>query len=466
MKNNRYQKLAKNTAIFAIGTFGSKVLTFLIIPLYTYYLSTAEYGQVDLFSTTANLLVPFMCLSIQEALIRFILADINQADRVLSNSMIVFVSGAVLSVLLYPLFCWGFKSNEMGIYFCILLILTMYNTIFCQYLRSTGKNIAFSINGVLITAGLVFCNLFLLVGLKLGVRGYYLSLIFSQGIASIQATIAGNIFREFSIKRIDLPLMKNMVAFSMPLIPNSLMWWIMNAGDKYVIRYYLGASANGIYSVSTKVPTILTLLFSIFMQAWQISAIEEDQSEDRKVFYEKVFSMLNAVLVVAASALTVIIKPVFQMVISESFLGAAKYVPLLCFAGIINCLAGFLGIVYSVNMQSRKAFFTTFVGAAVNLIVNFALIQPLGLYGVAIGTIVGYIAVFVLRYLDMKSYIGMRLGVRTFYLPLLVLTIQIGICLIFDSNMLYLLNGLCFLACLILEYSVVKDAAKIFFRKQ
>ena len=68
---SKYKKLVKNSVVFFIGNLGSKVITFLIVPFYTYYLTTAEYGTADLVTTTVNLLVPFAMVGMNEAVLRF-----------------------------------------------------------------------------------------------------------------------------------------------------------------------------------------------------------------------------------------------------------------------------------------------------------------------------------------------------------------------------------------------------------
>jgi O-antigen/teichoic acid export membrane protein len=404
----KYSHLVKNTMIFAVGTFGSKVLTFLIIPLYTYYLTTAEYGNIDLFTTTVNMLVPFLTLTIQEAIIRFLVAKEAEPKVVLNNCMLVFSFGAIVSILLLPVYWLFFKSWTTVGFFVTLLILTSYNTIFSQYLRATGKNVAFTINGLIVTSVTVFSNLILLVGFKSGVLGYYISLVLAQAFASMQVTICGNIFRQLSLKLIDKRVLKQMLRYSIPLVPNSLMWWIMNAGDKYVIRFFLGSDANGIYSVAMKIPTILSLLFTIFMQAWQLSALEESDTKERSHFFNSVFATITGGLYLATAFIVLVVEKLFVIAINPSFFEAWMYVPTLCLATIVNCFATFSGVVYTINKHSKKAFLTTLAGACANLTVNFFLIIPFGLYGVAIGTLVGYVVVAAIRMFDCYKDIGTK----------------------------------------------------------
>lgn len=446
MEDNKYTRLARNTAIFAVGTFGSKVLTFLIVPLYTYYLTTEEYGTVDLFTTTINLMLPFVTLCIQDAIVRFLIADKAPSKSVASNCVMVFLVGALFCFLLMPVYHFFFGTWNAAISFFVLLLLNSYNAIFSQYLRGIGKNVAFTVNGIIVTTVLVFSNVLTLIVLKMGVPGYVLSLILSQFIASIQATVAGRLWKSVSYKQFSMPLLKQMLLFCVPLIPNSLMWWLMSAGNKYMILGYMGSGANGIYSVSMKFPTILTLMFSIFMQAWQLSALEENDSGERQHFYENVFYLVFALLSVCASGMALVIKPFFQILISDAFLEGWLYVPLLGVAAVFNCLGSFCGIVYNAGKNTKKAFTTTMAGAATTLLANAVLIPKIGLYGVAIGSVLGYLAVTIIRFADMRKYTGMRIKKMTVLSTLLLLLVQGLIPCLLDGAMVYIGNVLVFAA--------------------
>lgn len=449
----KYNHLVKNTMIFAIGTFGSKMISFLIIPIYTYYLTTSEFGNVDLFITTVNMLVPFMTFSIQEAIVRFLVTKEIESKIVLNNCMLVFGFGAIISVLLVPIYKAFLGSWSIVYLFVMLLILTSYNTVFSQYLRANGKNVAFTINGLIVTITTVFSNIILLVGFKAGIRGYFVSLILSQLFASIQVTCCGKIIGQLSLKEINKNLLKQMLLYSIPLVPNNLMWWIMNAGDKYVIKYFLGSEANGIYSIAMKIPTILSLLFTIFMQAWQVSALEEAHSKEKLSFFDNVFSVITVVLYLGTILIILLVEKFFAVVIGQEFFDAWKYVPFLCLATIVNCFASFSGVVYIVNKNSKKAFATTFVGAIVNLAVNFCLIRKWGLYGVAIATFIGYLIVAVIRMFDFHAEIGVGFDIIRTLIGFILILLE-AVSVLFFSKTCFWVNGVVIICILLYMYHI------------
>jgi O-antigen/teichoic acid export membrane protein len=443
MENNSnsksgYTDLVKNTAIFTIGSFGSKVLTFLIVPLYTYVLSTEEYGRIDLFSTTISLILPLITLLMQEALLRFLMGKEISKKTALNNCFFVFFSGAIVSVLLCPAFNLVFNFDNYLWLFVIILILNSFTRIFSQYLRAIGKNVAFAINGILVTVVLLSSNVVLLIVLKCGMVGYFYSMLLSQLVSAVYIIFAGNIVPELSLKGIDFRALREMLKFSIPLIPDTLMWWIMSAGDKYIINYSMGDAANGLYSLAMKVPTIISLIFTNFYQAWQMSAIESRNNGDEKHFYSKVFTLTNGFMSVLIVCVITFIKPVFLTVMSESFASSWEYVPLLSIAIFFSCLAAFFGVVYTVTKKSKMSLYTSAVGAAVNIFFNVLLVGQFGLYGIAAGTALGYVAVLLMRIRDAKREIGMSFDVARTCLMVLTIVVQAVCTTVFQGAETYL----------------------------
>lgn len=424
MAGNKYSKLVKNTAIFAIGSFSTKILNFLIVPLYTYVLTTEEYGRIDLFTTTISFMIPIITLSIQEAMIRYILGHEVDEKVVVSSCWMVYVVGSLLSLCLYPMYKFYFKTTVMAVLFTSSLLLQAFNSMFEHYLRCIGKNIAYTLKGVLGTVVTLSLNVVFLLGFGWGMMGYLYAGVISQIVGVIYLLTVGQLWRKLTFQYVNKETLKKMISFSVPLIPNSLMWWIMSAGDKYIINYFLGDGANGLYSLALKIPTVITLFYSIFFQAWQMSAIEENNSESRMSFYETVFKLTNALLAGLIVCIIAGIKPLYILVMSERFSPAWIYVPVLCVSTAFNCQASFFGVVYTTSEKTGKAFITTALGAVMNLLFNFLLIKPLGLQGVAIGTCLGHMMVCLIRANDTKKEIHMDFDIKRTVFSIIVVLIQ------------------------------------------
>lgn len=139
MSENNYKKLVYNTAIFAVGNFGSKILTFLIVPLYTYVLTTAEYGTIDLFITSLGMVIPFSTMMVNEALIRFVLGKDLTPKEAASNCFAVFLFGAAISIAFTPVYKMIFKFDEYIWIFVALLVVRTFNQIYSEYFRAINS---------------------------------------------------------------------------------------------------------------------------------------------------------------------------------------------------------------------------------------------------------------------------------------------------------------------------------------
>lgn len=440
MNDNKYKKLALNTVIFAVGNFGSKILSFLIVPLYTYVLTTAEYGTIDLFITSLGLIIPFSTMMVNEALIRFTLGKDMTPSEAASNCFAVFLGGAIGCVLLTPIYKAIFKFDEYMWIFVALLVIQSFNRIYSEYFKAIAQNVKYTIFGLVSTVCTLGFNLLFLLYFKLGIRGYLYATLLSAVVGSIYILLFSDFFKTVSLKNIDRKILSQILKYSIPLVPNSLMWWIMSAGDKYIINYFLGDAANGVYSLALKIPQIINMVYALFIQAWQMSAIEVNSSENKSEFYQKVFSVTSFAMAFIATGIIMLVKPIYLNVMNKEFTVAWKYVPLLSVATVISCYSSFFGVVYTVGTKTKKAFSTTALGAAVNIICNFILVRLFEMQGIAIGTCLGYAVVLAVRVNDMKKEMGISIDLRLNFAAFILLLLQ-SYALIMYGEMTVLILG-------------------------
>lgn len=402
---NRYKKLAKNSAVFFIGNLGSKVITFLIVPFYTYFLTTEEYGTADLVTTTVNLLVPFAMMGMNEAVLRFTVSKEVDIKTIASNSMLVVLIGWAVCWSLYPFFRAFSVIGGNIVYFLLLLCLTSFNYVFMQLVRGIGKSKAFAANGVIITFVTAVSNVLALAVLHLGVGGYLVSMTVAQLVGAAHLVVSCRLWTLLSPSNIDKGALKRMLKYCIPLIPNSLMWWIMSASDRYVILFFIGAGANGLYNVAQKIPSIVNIMYNIFMQAWQISAIEERDSEDNAKFQSTVFRYIFVVLAIASSLIAASAYPVYTFLMSSAYGGSWQPVAMLSLANLFSCIAAFFGTTYVVTKESKKAFSTTVIGAVVNIALTLAFVPFFGIMGAAGATAVSYAVIAIVRARDTRKFV-------------------------------------------------------------
>ena len=287
--NKKFRLLFKDTLLFALGSLGSKMILFFLVPLYTNYLTTVEYGIADLVFTTAQLIIPIVSVVIFEAVIRFgLMKDKNPAE-VLKAGIIVGILGTILTIAITPLYGLYSPIAPWKWYICVYVVLSFSSSIFKSYLKVKDKNKQYAIISIIQTICLALVNILLLVVFHVGIKGYLISNIVSIGLSVVLAAHYGNIISDFLNVHINQQLLGEMVLYSAPLILNDLSWWVIHSSDKYMIEAMISASALGIFTAATKIPSLINVLISIFGQAWNISSIKEMDSTNDTQFYSNVF---------------------------------------------------------------------------------------------------------------------------------------------------------------------------------
>lgn len=458
---DKYKKLLSNTAILGVGTFASKILVFLLLPLYTAYLSTAEYGTADIITQSANLLMPILSLGICDAVFRFTLDKGTDKRRVLTTGLYVIFAGFLVFALLFPLL--NLIDYFEGYMWLIILYAFIANihSLLAQYCRACGMTAFFALQGIIATAVTIALNVLFLVVMDIGLLGYVLSVVIADAFASLIIIITVRHDFSLSPKRVDRVLAKTMLKFSIPMIPTTIFWWITNVSDRYMIKGFLGDDINGLYAAAFKIPTILILLSGIFIEAWQFSAVTERDAESRKShenFFGIVFESFQGMLFISAAGLIAFSKIASVILFANSYYTAWQYMPLLIAATVYSSLVTFMGSVYLVDKKSVHSFVTSMIGALVNIALNLILIPtPLGANGAALATFLSYFVVFIIRAVNTRKMIRFNLhtpklivntviiGVQTAFmvleLPLWIPVQVLGVAAIFVINAKPILAG-------------------------
>ena len=408
-KEKRAKYLFKNTAIFAIGNFATKFISFFLVPLYTNILSTSEYGTIDLLTVLVTVLVPIITLNISDAVMRFPLDKNANEDKIINIGNIILLMSIILTMVMYPILKLFKETSDYAIYFCLYIITFCFSQLYLSNLRGQEKLGLYSIGNIMHSLLIAVLNITFLVHLKRGISGYFTAYIISNIITALYAFYVGRVFKSIKKFKIDKKLMKQMIVYSSVLIPNSLMWWIMNSLDRVMISSMIGASANGIYAVSYKIPTLLSTLATIFNQAWSYSAIKEEESKDKNEYSDKIYNSLVSISITIAIGLLLIIKPFLKIYVGSEFYEAWKYTPYLIIGFVFMTLGSFLATSYTVHKDSWGFLKSASCGAIINFVLNYFLIKRIGIAGAALATCISYIIVYIYRAIDTKKYIRLNI---------------------------------------------------------
>ena len=423
----KYKKLFSNTGIYAIGTFASKFLVFFMLPFYTACLLPEEYGTADLISQTANLIIPFACSGISDGIFRFAMDKNEDKKKVFSSGITVLLVCSAVFLILSPLIGL-YPTLQSHVWLVVLYVLAAnFHSAVAQYIRALEKTVLFSVGGILGTAITVAFNIVFLLGLDMGVEGYILSVILGDVLVTAFLLPVSGVWRDISFRLADKEKIRQMLKYSIPMIPTTIFWWITSVADRFMIISMKGAEINGLYAAAYKAPTLLTLVCTVFIEAWQLSAVSENDETERSVFFGKVFAGFQGVLFMAASALVMCSKLVTEILLADSYYDSWQYIPVLSLAMTYSSLVTFLGSVYMVRKKSIYSFLTAAVGAVVNVVLNFVLIPHWSAMGAAVATFFSYFVVMVIRGINTRRFVRFKLGVPILVFNTAAVVLQGGI---------------------------------------
>lgn len=426
---SKYGYLAKNTVLFTISSFGSKILVFLLVPLYTSILSTSDYGIADLITTTATLLIYVFTINIADSVLRFAIDQKTEQESYLSYGLKVLFSGSLIFGIII-LVMWKGQILDWKDYCYLFLFIQFFSTAVYQiasnYLRAIDDIKGVAISGIVTTAVTVLLNILFLIIWRTGVVGYLASMALGPFVATLYCffRIGKPIFYILK-KNPSKKIRKAMRGYSIPLIFNGVAWWMNNSIDKYFVTAICGAAQNGIYAVSYKIPTILTVFHSIFSQAWNLSAIKEFDKNDKDGFFANTYTMYNAILVILCSGLVLFNIPIAKILFAKDFFVAWKYSSVLLVSIVFSALSGFLGSIFTAVKDSKIFAVSTVISAIVNCILNAILIPMWGIQGAAIATAISFFLIWLIRLICTRKYIKWRINLVVDIVAYVILVIQV-----------------------------------------
>lgn len=420
------KKLAKNTLLLLIGNFSSKLLVFFLVPLYTSVLSTAEYATSDLITTTINLVYPFATLMISTAVLRLCLDKYSNTGQLLSVGIWTELVGFLLVAIGSVFFFNNGNLEGYRIYFLAGFAGYSFYTLLMEYTKGCERVGLYSFAGVCNTIVLISCNVLFLLKMDLGIKGYLSAMIVSYWITVLVLFVAGKAWKDFLWPtQLKMKYVKAMLVYSVPLIPNSISWWISNSSDRYIMNVFRGLDELGLYSVAYKIPSIMATISGIMVSAWEISAVDNFGSEQSRRFYAKIYDAWVHTYVIVCVLLILSVKLLALLLFQNSFFVAWRFVPILLFASVFSGLSGFLGTVFTSAKKTNSIFVTTMLGAGVNIVLNFLLIPFFGGYGAAAATAIGYLVIFIIRIRGINSILRFTIDYKEHFLLFVLLFLMV-----------------------------------------
>ncbi|MCH5195364.1 MAG: polysaccharide biosynthesis C-terminal domain-containing protein [Oscillospiraceae bacterium] len=465
---NRYRTLAGNIVILGIGQFSSKLLVYVMLKFYTSMLGTSGYGDMTNLINAGSLLISVFSLSIAEGVLRFALEKNNDGRMVFSIGINIAVCGCVVFAAFVPLV--GLIPMLAG-YEWMLFIYVLAGAIkeVCGiFVRARVSVKLFAVDGIITTVSMIIFNLLLLGVFNFGINGYLWSVILSNLTSIVFLNIVAKLYKQYRPLKNDKSLCVSMMSYSIPLMPTTIMWWIINMSDGFMVTYFLGSDSNGIYGFAYKFPNLAAVVVGIFAQAWHMSAITERNSRTVSNFYSNIFSMMQTVVFIACAGIMLILRPfIMPFFGTEAFAPAYFYVPVLLGAVIFQCFNNFLSSIYEASRKTTHALISSAIGAAANIGLNFLMIPVMGILGAALATLASYLIVFIYRVIDTKKLLYMTIyWVKVVVNIILLAGMSLSIMLLEYGLWQNVINAVIFIVIAAINFKTCVQAVKLILNKK
>lgn len=442
---SREKQLIKNTGILALGKICTQFVSFFLLPLYTAYLSTEQYGIVDLLHNYVSLLIPIFFFQMDQGLFRFLIdarKDNKKKSEIISTALITVTVQAVLFILIFMIVSL-FIKNDYKYFLMLNVIISMYSANLLQICRGLGDNISYSLGSLITGVTTIVLNVIFIVGLKLGAYGMLTATLIANFICIIFIFFRKKIYKYLNFKNYKHQDRKEIWKYSIPLIPNQLSWWVVNVSDRTIITYFINVAANGIYSASNKFSSICITFFGFFNLTWAESASLHIKDKDSSEFFSNIFNISIGLFSSLCIGIIAVMPFCFKYLITGIDYAPAYYqIPIILTATMFNIVVSLIGSIYVALKKSNEIAKTSILAAIINILVNVLFIKKIGLYAASISTLISYLAMSIYRYVDVQKYVKIKLNIKN--IILLLTTLSIVMILYYIRN-----NYLCILGLII-----------------
>jgi len=442
---NKYKTIAINTAYVTLGTIGSKLIYIFMLPLYTRWLSTSEFGAADTITTYVDILITIIFLNIADAIFVYPRNVDNDKKSEYFSSGCFFMLCMSLFFALFLLisqFASGIIPQENVFFKYKWLIFLLMVSRYCQnftqsFIRSLDKMALYSISGVVLTISIALFS-FLLIP-NWGVRGYVYAIIIAQVVTTIYTSFRGHIHTYFSVRKIMKKPLIEMLSYSLPLAPNSIMWWLITGLNRPIMENKLGLAAIGIYAVASKISGVINSLTSFVGLAWGNSVLDEYQKEGFNIFYNNYLRIISTFYFFMGFLLILLSKPIVMFFTTPEFYDAYKYVPILALGLIFSGVSSCIGSIFAAVKQSKYFFYSSIFGGAIAIISITAFVSFWGLMGVSVSLMLSFLAILIARWYYGSKFTSFTN--KSYYFTLVIIFLLVYFADIYiSSNLKYLLD--------------------------
>lgn len=426
------KRLIKKTGLYFIGNLSSKILAFLLVPIYAFYIKKADLGYYDYTQTIMNVAVPIVFCAIWEAILKYILQEDSEDEKtkVLATScgFSIFISFIlIIGAYIYN----GFLNEKIESLNYVIFMIISYSLMFIwqYYSRALGENRIYVLTGIIGTLVNFGLNIFLICVLKMGLNALFISYILGNVSIIVILECKLKILKKLTLKNIDFNVLKKMLIFSTPLVLNLTSTWLITGFGRFIITEKLGDAENGLYAFANKFALVISMLGSVINMAIieeaLISAKKEGIGKGFIKTIENLFRIFQSIMIPAVPAITIF----YFMIKTTEYYESMAYFPGLLLYSLIMIMTTSFGTVFQVINKTKYQFITTAIGSAVTVVIAVLFIEKYKLYAVIYAQILGSAIMLLSRYIFINKYVKFKIKMLPIFIMFALYCIVSVICL-------------------------------------
>ncbi|MDZ7766678.1 MAG: oligosaccharide flippase family protein [Melioribacteraceae bacterium] len=395
----------KGLTLYFLGNFSSKVISLLLLPLFTFYLTQEEYGLFDILNTIVLFMVPVIGAQIFEGVIRYLLDtnDLSEKSKIISSSFyFLLINIIIVNVILLAV------KSVVDVPFAGWLLLYFNFYMLNFYLQRIARGLqlqkVFALSGLLNTIVIAVISVVLLTLYDYKTDGLLIAYAGGAAASFIYLLKSIGLLKYLSLKFFNKTLLKKLLIYSLPLLFDAIIWWTMNLSDRLLLGYFQGTEEVGIYAVSNRFAALLTFLNHIFYLVWQEFAIIRAGEEGNKEDFAKILLQYLRIQFTGVILMMPAVKLFIEYFVDASFHSAYLYVPVLLVSAMFSSFAAFYGLFYQVEKNTKGALYTSLISGIINIVLNIIFIPIYGIWAAAVSTLISFALLWSIRVFVFRSY--------------------------------------------------------------
>ncbi len=408
-------QMLRNLGIYAVGSIGSRLMTFLLVPIYSFFIAPSEFGYYDICFVVAMFAVPIISMQLRDGAFRYLLDATTDEERtrVVTFTMVAMMRNIFVCLLLGMALHLLFDIRYMWYTLVFACVFSLFEVV-QQMLRGLGHNKLFAGCGILSSFLIFAISVPLVVWADMGVEGVFVGNIAARLIAMLFAEWRVGVFSKFMRSNVDYKAVgREVIRFSCPLLVVNLILIIISSGNRFFIEHYLGLHDNGLYAVAVKFASILEAIAFIFIQAWQETAIRQYGDADHDAFYSKILNAYLWVLVALVVGISYVTRLLNNYFIGVEYQDSIRLILPQCLASAILNLVFFYDMGYQCSKNTFRQLPCLVVALVISVATNYFFTIWWGLYGILASINLTYFFVLIYKAIDTRRYMHLRIDARS-----------------------------------------------------